>query len=39
MIGKKASKENLFESILMPSKAIADQYVTWKVDTDSGDFV
>jgi putative heme-binding domain-containing protein len=33
MIGKKASKENLFESILLPSKAIADQYVQWKVDT------
>src|SRR5262249_50292968 len=27
MIGKKASRENLFESILLPSKAIADQYV------------
>ena len=33
MIGKKASKENLFESILLPSKAIADQYVQWKVTT------
>jgi putative membrane-bound dehydrogenase-like protein len=33
MIGKKASKENLLESILLPSKAIADQYVQWKVDT------
>jgi len=33
MIGKKASKENLFESVLLPSKAIADQYVQWKVDT------
>jgi putative heme-binding domain-containing protein len=36
MIGKKASKENLFESILFPSKAIADQYVQWKVDTVDG---
>ena len=35
-IGKKASRENLFESILQPSKAIADQYVTWKVDTEDG---
>src|SRR5205823_2692171 len=33
MIGKKASKENLFESILIPSKAIADQFVQWKVTT------
>jgi putative membrane-bound dehydrogenase-like protein len=36
MIGKKASKENLFESILLPSKAIADQYVQWKVNTNDG---
>jgi putative membrane-bound dehydrogenase-like protein len=36
MIGKKASKENLFESILLPSKAIADQYVQWKVNTADG---
>jgi putative membrane-bound dehydrogenase-like protein len=36
MIGKKASKENLFESILQPSKAVADQYVAWKVDTTDG---
>src|SRR5262249_21725283 len=27
------SKENLFESILLPSKAIADQYLQWKVTT------
>jgi putative membrane-bound dehydrogenase-like protein len=33
MIGKKASRENLLESILLPSKAIADQYVQWKVNT------
>jgi putative heme-binding domain-containing protein len=36
MIGKKGSKENLLESILMPSKAIADQYVSLKVDTVDG---
>jgi putative membrane-bound dehydrogenase-like protein len=36
MIGKKASKENLVESILYPSKAIADQYITWQVDTRMG---
>ena len=36
VIGKKASRENLFESILYPSKAIADQYVTWQVETRRG---
>jgi putative membrane-bound dehydrogenase-like protein len=36
MIGKKASRENLFESILYPSKAIADQYLTWQIDTVRG---
>jgi putative heme-binding domain-containing protein len=36
MIGKKASRENLLESILYPSKAIADQYVTWVVETKAG---
>jgi putative membrane-bound dehydrogenase-like protein len=36
MIGKKASKENLFESILYPSKAIADQYVNWQIETTRG---
>ena len=36
MIGKKASRENLFESILLPSKAIADQYITWIIDTKKG---
>ncbi len=35
-IGKKASRENLFESILFPSKAIADQYVSWVVETGAG---
>jgi putative membrane-bound dehydrogenase-like protein len=32
-IGKKASRENLYESILMPSKAIADQYIPHSVTT------
>ena len=36
MIGKKGSRENLFESILTPSKAIADQYLQWNVDTSNG---
>jgi putative membrane-bound dehydrogenase-like protein len=36
MIGKKASRENLFESILYPSKAIADQYVQWQIETKKG---
>lgn len=36
MIGKKASRENLIESILYPSRAIADQYVTWTVETLRG---
>ncbi len=36
MIGKKASRENLFESILYPSKAIADQYLQWKIDKTDG---
>lgn len=38
-IGKKASRENLIESILQPSKAIADQYVTWAVETKNGQLV
>jgi putative heme-binding domain-containing protein len=36
MIGKKGSVENLFESILYPSRAIADQSVSWKIDTIDG---
>ena len=32
-IGKKASRENLYESILLPSKAIADQYILHSVTT------
>ncbi len=33
MIGKKGGKENILESILVPSKAIADQYVQVSVTT------
>jgi putative membrane-bound dehydrogenase-like protein len=36
MIGKKVSRENLIESILYPSKAVADQYVNWNVETKKG---
>ncbi len=36
VIGKKASRENLFESILYPSKAVADQYVNWQIETTRG---
>ncbi len=36
MIGKKGSKENLYESIIEPSKAIADQYRSWRIDSDDG---
>jgi putative heme-binding domain-containing protein len=36
MIGKKASRENLIESILLPSKAIADQFIQWRVETKNG---
>jgi putative heme-binding domain-containing protein len=35
-IGTKASRENLLESILYPSKAIADQFVQWNVITKKG---
>jgi putative membrane-bound dehydrogenase-like protein len=35
-IGTKASRENLLESILYPSKAIADQYVQWNVTLTKG---
>jgi putative heme-binding domain-containing protein len=35
-IGTKASRENLIESILYPSKAIADQFVNWQVMTKKG---
>lgn len=36
MIGIKGSKENLFESILAPDKAIADQFVQYVVETKNG---
>jgi putative heme-binding domain-containing protein len=36
MIGKKASRENLIESILSPSKAIADQFLQWRIETKKG---
>lgn len=39
MIGKKGSRENLFESILNPSKAIADQYITWLIETSKGQLI
>lgn len=35
-IGKKASKQDLIESILNPSKAIADQFANWQIETKSG---
>ncbi|HQR42537.1 MAG TPA: HEAT repeat domain-containing protein, partial [Gemmatales bacterium] len=36
MIGIKASRENLFESILNPDKAIADQFVQYTIETKAG---
>jgi putative membrane-bound dehydrogenase-like protein len=36
VIGKKASKQDLLESILNPSKAVADQYVNWQIETTKG---
>ena len=36
MVGKKATKENLYESMFTPSKAIADQYLSWKLDGEDG---
>jgi putative heme-binding domain-containing protein len=35
-IGSKASRENLFESILYPDKAIADQFIQWIIETKQG---
>jgi putative membrane-bound dehydrogenase-like protein len=35
-IGSKASRENLLESILYPSRAIAHQYESWIVETKGG---
>ena len=39
LIGVKGSKENLFDSLLHPSQAIADQYVTWTIQTDDGQLI
>jgi putative heme-binding domain-containing protein len=36
VIGKKASRENLLESILYPSRAIADQFIVWQIETQAG---
>ncbi len=36
VIGKKASKQDLLESILNPSKAVADQYINWQIETKKG---
>src|SRR5256886_1753090 len=36
MIGKKAGRDNLFESIIYPDKAIADQFVQWNVLDQNG---
>ncbi len=36
VIGSKVSKENLLESILYPSRAIADQYMTYLIETKDG---
>jgi len=36
LIGLKASRENLYDSILAPSKAIADQYITQVITTTKG---
>ncbi|MCI0639268.1 MAG: hypothetical protein L0Y70_09340, partial [Gemmataceae bacterium] len=36
VIGSKASRENLLDSILYPSKAVADQYIQWIVETNGG---
>lgn len=39
VIGSKASKENLLESILYPSRAVADQFVQWIVETNGGQVI
>src|SRR5262249_12914179 len=36
VIGSKASRENLLESILYPSRAVAHQYETWGIETRDG---
>ncbi|MCS7160502.1 MAG: hypothetical protein RMJ19_08520, partial [Gemmatales bacterium] len=35
-IGSKASKENLYESILYPDRAVADQFIQWIIETKQG---
>jgi len=35
-IGSKASRENMYESILQPSKAIADQFLQWQIENSAG---
>ncbi len=39
MIGLKASRENLLESILNPSKAIADQFAQYTIETTTGQLI
>lgn len=39
VIGSKASRQNLLESILYPSRAIADQFVTWSITTGGGQVI
>ncbi|MCX7701065.1 MAG: c-type cytochrome, partial [Gemmataceae bacterium] len=39
MIGLKASRENLLESILNPSKAIADQFAQYTIETKTGQVI
>jgi putative heme-binding domain-containing protein len=39
MIGKKGTKENLYESLINPNKAIADQYLTWIIETKKGQVI
>lgn len=36
VIGSKVSRENLLESLLYPSRAIADQYIQWIIETKGG---
>lgn len=39
VIGSKASRENLLESILYPHRAVADQYIMWVVETKGGQVI
>jgi putative membrane-bound dehydrogenase-like protein len=38
-IGVKGSRENLFESVLYPDKAVADQYVQANIETQKGELL